>query len=55
MDTYFFSFSRSRISVSNTSSLVGAGGAGGAAGAASAAFFVVSFVMRRINKNIAKL
>ena len=54
MDTYFFSFSRSRISVSNTSSLVGAGGAGGAAGAASAAFFVVSFVMRRINKNIAK-
>ena len=46
MDTYFFSFSRSRISVSKTSSLLGAGGAGGAAGTARR-FLAVSLVSRR--------
>lgn len=48
---YFFSFSKSRISVSKVSSLVGAGGAGGVAGA-SAFFLAVSLVSSLINKKI---
>ena len=39
-DIYLF-FSRSRISVSRTSSALGAGGAGGSAAAAASSFFLV--------------
>lgn len=48
---YFFPFSKSRISVSSSSSLEGAGGAEGAAGAA---FFRFKRESRRTNKNTEK-
>ena len=51
MTAYFFSFSRSRISVSNTSSLLGAGGAAGAAGSA---FLRLSLESRRTNRKTEK-
>lgn len=48
--SYFFSFKRSRISVSNTSSLEGAGGGAGAAGFSSF-FFLESFITKRTSRN----
>lgn len=48
---YFFSFNKSRISVSSTSSFVGAGGA---AGASSFFFFSPNLAINFINKKIEK-